>query len=197
MFATLPCLALLIAGPSRPSSNGAHISHAAAGRGSGNFSGARPPDRHATEASTGARIGARLREPARIPGRRRPARCLLDGNSATWPTDHAALPDRAQPGCAGSCSTRAGCCADESCPDTDDPIARATRNSITPAQQPSRWPNLRFISGDRVGLLVYGQQIQQRVLPGRGPAHLRFIVEALAQARAEASEADHLRALLH
>jgi uncharacterized protein (DUF58 family) len=53
---------------------------------------------------------------------------------------------------------------------------------------------LALFSGDRVGLLVYGLQIQQRVLPGRGAAHLRLIVEALAQARAETSEADHLRA---
>jgi uncharacterized protein (DUF58 family) len=53
---------------------------------------------------------------------------------------------------------------------------------------------LALFSGDRVGLLVYGQQVQQRVLPGRGHAHLRQIVEALAQARAEMSEADHLRA---
>ena len=53
---------------------------------------------------------------------------------------------------------------------------------------------LALFSGDRVGLLVYGQQVQQRVLPGRGHAHLRQIVEALAQARAELSEADHLRA---
>ncbi len=53
---------------------------------------------------------------------------------------------------------------------------------------------LALFSGDRVGLLVYGQHVQQRVLPGRGPAHLRQIVEALAQARAELSEADHLRA---
>ena len=53
---------------------------------------------------------------------------------------------------------------------------------------------LALYSGDRVGLLVYGQHVQQRMLPGRGPAHLRLIVEALAQARAETSEADHLRA---
>ena len=53
---------------------------------------------------------------------------------------------------------------------------------------------LALFSGDRVGLLVYGQNVQQRVLPGRGHAHLRQIVEALAQARAETSEADHLRA---
>ena len=54
---------------------------------------------------------------------------------------------------------------------------------------------LALYSGDRVGLLVYGQQVQQRVLPGRGPVHMRLIVEALAQARAETSEADHLRAV--
>ena len=53
---------------------------------------------------------------------------------------------------------------------------------------------LALYSGDRVGLLVYGQRVQQRVLPGRGAAHLRQIVECLAQARAEANEADHLRA---
>jgi uncharacterized protein (DUF58 family) len=53
---------------------------------------------------------------------------------------------------------------------------------------------LALYSGDRVALLVYGQHVQQRVLPGRGPAHLRQIVEALALARAEGSEADHLRA---
>lgn len=53
---------------------------------------------------------------------------------------------------------------------------------------------LAFFSGDRVGLLVYGQNVQQRVLPGRGAAHLRQIVEALSQAKAESSEADHLRA---
>jgi len=53
---------------------------------------------------------------------------------------------------------------------------------------------LALFSGDRVGLLVYGQAVQQRVLPGRGGAHLRQIIEALAVARAETSEADHLRA---
>jgi uncharacterized protein (DUF58 family) len=53
---------------------------------------------------------------------------------------------------------------------------------------------LALYSGDRVGLLVYGRAVQQRILPGRGGAHLRQIVEALAQAHAESSEADHLRA---
>ena len=53
---------------------------------------------------------------------------------------------------------------------------------------------LALYSGDRVGLLTYGQGIQQRLLPGRGAAHLRQMIELLAQARAEASEADHLRA---
>ena len=53
---------------------------------------------------------------------------------------------------------------------------------------------LALYSGDRVGLLIYGLGIQQRVLPGRGAAHLRQIVEAVALARAESSEADHLLA---
>ena len=34
---------------------------------------------------------------------------------------------------------------------------------------------LALYSGDRVGLLAYGQGIQQRLLPGRGAAHLRQI----------------------
>jgi uncharacterized protein (DUF58 family) len=53
---------------------------------------------------------------------------------------------------------------------------------------------LALYSGDRVGLLAYGQSIQQRILPGRGAAHLRQIIESLAQLRAETGEADHLRA---
>jgi uncharacterized protein (DUF58 family) len=53
---------------------------------------------------------------------------------------------------------------------------------------------LALFSGDRVGLLAYGQTIQQRLLPGRGAAHLRQLIELLAQLRAESSEADHLRA---
>jgi len=53
---------------------------------------------------------------------------------------------------------------------------------------------LALYSGDRVGLLAYGQGIQQRLLPGRGAAHLRQLIEALAQVHAETSEADHLRA---
>jgi uncharacterized protein (DUF58 family) len=53
---------------------------------------------------------------------------------------------------------------------------------------------LALFSGDRVGLLAYGQGIQQRLLPGRGAAHLRQMIELLAQLRAEPSEADHLRA---
>jgi uncharacterized protein (DUF58 family) len=53
---------------------------------------------------------------------------------------------------------------------------------------------LALYSGDRVGLLAYGQGVQQRLLPGRGGAHLRQLIESLAQAHAEAGEADHLRA---
>ena len=53
---------------------------------------------------------------------------------------------------------------------------------------------LALYSGDRVGLLAYGQGIQQRLLPGRGSDHMRQLIELLAQVRSEASEADHLRA---
>jgi uncharacterized protein (DUF58 family) len=53
---------------------------------------------------------------------------------------------------------------------------------------------LALYSGDRVGLLAYGSGLQQRLLPGRGPAHLRQFIESLAQVYAESGEADHLRA---
>jgi uncharacterized protein (DUF58 family) len=36
--------------------------------------------------------------------------------------------------------------------------------------------------------------VKQRILPGRGPAHMRQIVESLAVLRGEWPEADHLRA---
>jgi uncharacterized protein (DUF58 family) len=38
---------------------------------------------------------------------------------------------------------------------------------------------LALYSGDRVGLLAYGQGIQQRLLPGRGAAHMRQLIESL------------------
>ena len=53
---------------------------------------------------------------------------------------------------------------------------------------------LALYSGDRVGLLAYGRALNQRVLPGRGAAQLRHIVEQLAVVRSEAPEADHTRA---
>jgi uncharacterized protein (DUF58 family) len=53
---------------------------------------------------------------------------------------------------------------------------------------------IALMSGDRVGLLAYGRDTQQLVLPGRGAAHLRLLLDALAQVRAEPLEADHLRA---
>ncbi len=49
-------------------------------------------------------------------------------------------------------------------------------------------------SGDRVGLLAYGRKPQRRVAPGQGSAHLRELIESLAQVRAEEFEANHLRA---
>lgn len=48
--------------------------------------------------------------------------------------------------------------------------------------------------GDRVGLLAYGRSIQSSLAPGRGPLHLRKLVEALAHVRGEGTEANHSRA---
>jgi uncharacterized protein (DUF58 family) len=53
---------------------------------------------------------------------------------------------------------------------------------------------IALYSGDRLGVLVYGRNIQQLVGLGRGLTHLRAILESLAEAREEAAEADHLRA---
>src|SRR5258707_274806 len=53
---------------------------------------------------------------------------------------------------------------------------------------------IALYSGDRVGLIVYGREIQQRVPAGRGMSHMRAILEALTSAREETAEADHLRA---
>jgi uncharacterized protein (DUF58 family) len=49
-------------------------------------------------------------------------------------------------------------------------------------------------TGDKCGLLTYGRRIQQQLLPGAGPAHLRTLIDQLSQVRGEAAEADHLNA---
>jgi uncharacterized protein (DUF58 family) len=53
---------------------------------------------------------------------------------------------------------------------------------------------LALASGDRVGLLAYGRETQQLIVPRRGGGQLRQILDALALVRGEAAEADHLRA---
>lgn len=53
---------------------------------------------------------------------------------------------------------------------------------------------LALSGGDRVGLLAYGLQIQQKVGLGRGASHLRQLMDGLSMVRNEAAEADHLRA---
>ena len=50
-------------------------------------------------------------------------------------------------------------------------------------------------SGDRVGLLAYGRGIQKRMLPHRGSAHLRQLIQQLAYVRSEGLEGDHLQAV--
>jgi uncharacterized protein (DUF58 family) len=54
--------------------------------------------------------------------------------------------------------------------------------------------HVALYAGDTVGLLAYGRKLQQRVPPGRGPEHMRALLEGLAQVRSEAVEANHLRA---
>ena len=49
-------------------------------------------------------------------------------------------------------------------------------------------------SGDKCGLLTYGREIQQQLLPGAGPAHLRTLIDQLAQVKSESAEANHLGA---
>jgi uncharacterized protein (DUF58 family) len=54
--------------------------------------------------------------------------------------------------------------------------------------------HVAMVSGDRVGLIAYGRRIQQRVAPGRGTAHMRLLLDALALVTGESVEADHARA---
>ena len=49
-------------------------------------------------------------------------------------------------------------------------------------------------SGDSVGLLAYGRNLQQRVAPAHGTRHMRILLDALAQVRAEGAEANHWQA---
>ncbi len=54
--------------------------------------------------------------------------------------------------------------------------------------------HVALYSGDSVGLLAYGRRLRQRVPPGRGPRHVRAMLEALSQIRGEPVEANHLLA---
>jgi uncharacterized protein (DUF58 family) len=49
-------------------------------------------------------------------------------------------------------------------------------------------------SGDKFALLSYGRRVQQQLLPGNGPVHLRMMINLLSQVRSEAAEANHLHA---
>lgn len=49
-------------------------------------------------------------------------------------------------------------------------------------------------SGDKFALLTYGRRIQQQLLPGNGPVHLRLMINLLSQVRSESAEANHLHA---
>jgi uncharacterized protein (DUF58 family) len=49
-------------------------------------------------------------------------------------------------------------------------------------------------SGDKFALLSYGRRVQQQLLPGNGPVHLRMMINLLSQVRSESAEANHLQA---
>ena len=49
-------------------------------------------------------------------------------------------------------------------------------------------------SGDKFALLTYGRRIQQQLLPGNGPVHLRMMIDLLSKVRSESAEANHLHA---
>ena len=52
-------------------------------------------------------------------------------------------------------------------------------------------------SGDKVGLIAYGRSVQQSVGLGRGPQHIRTLLDSLSLVKAEASEANHALSLIH
>ena len=70
---------------------------------------------------------------------------------------------------------------------TQTMLDRAVTGALTLAQVANG-------AGDKVGLIAYGRQIQQRVAPSRGGPHLRRLLEALADVTVEAVEASHARA---
>jgi uncharacterized protein (DUF58 family) len=49
-------------------------------------------------------------------------------------------------------------------------------------------------SGDKFGLLTYGRAVQQQLLQGAGPSHLRVLIDQLARVKGEPAEANHLMA---
>jgi uncharacterized protein (DUF58 family) len=49
-------------------------------------------------------------------------------------------------------------------------------------------------SGDKFALLSYGRAVQQQLLPGSGPVHLRMMINLLSQVKSEVAEANHLQA---
>jgi uncharacterized protein (DUF58 family) len=66
-------------------------------------------------------------------------------------------------------------------------LDRATTAGVAVAE-------VAMASGDRVGLIAYGRQVQHQLAPARGPAHLRRLIEALAVVRPETVEANHAAA---
>ena len=135
-------------GQSAAYADGPRLSGSAHRRGAADLPGAQPPDRFATAPGAAARTGPRLREPARVPRGRRPARHLLDGHGAARQPHHPPIPDRAQPAGVDRAGLRA---ADARArrgyqrrnSKTSGARARQHSSSTTPAPRQSRWRNWR------------------------------------------------------
>jgi len=50
-------------------------------------------------------------------------------------------------------------------------------------------------SGDKFAMMAYGRGVQQALMPGAGPTHVRLLLDLLSQTKAESAEADHLQAV--
>ncbi len=134
-----------------------------------------PPDRPATAPRAAARAGPRLREPARVPRGRRPARHLLDGHGAARQPHHPPVPDRAQPAgvdrarlrAADALAGRASQAWQTVAADAQPSAPRScTPSSTTPAPPPSRWRNWRSSPATASACWLMGRAFSSGCCPG-------------------------------
>jgi uncharacterized protein (DUF58 family) len=87
----------------------------------------------------------------------------------------------------------------EAVAETDSERERAHAMTVTQLDQATTAATMLSqvvsISGDKFGMMTYGRSVQQLLMPGSGPMHLRLLLDLLSQTRSEAAEADHLNAV--